>query len=277
MASTTESSIQNRDGFYKETYRFFDTLGRHRAGLIIVVALALGICLAGGVMMNRRAEKSETGLNALYLAQKGYETELKGVAGVSTPKPLAPRDPNAKEDAKAKAAREAEEKAYRAEEESASKKLDAVAFAPLDVDAKFPETVKRYRAIIEQYDGTRAAHEARLALGSLYFDHGEAAKATPLFQSSVSSAPGNAEKAMAHQALGYSLENEGKLQEAVAAYEKSAGYADGSLKGDVLLAAARCQTALKDVTKARSTYDQILSQLPNTDAAKAAESLKAKL
>jgi TolA-binding protein len=82
---------------------------------------------------------------------------------------------------------------------------------------------------------------------------------------------------MAYQSLGYSLENEGKTSEALSAYDKSAGYAEGSLKGDSLLAVARCHEAMKDSAKARSTYDQILSQLPNTDAAKTAEALKAKL
>jgi TolA-binding protein len=145
------------------------------------------------------------------------------------------------------------------------------------VDAKFPEAVKKYKDVIAQFDGTRAAHEARLALGTLYYNHGAPAEAVPLFQAAAGSATGSFEKSVALESWGYALENDGKYAEAITAFEKAANYAEGSVKGDSLLAIARCHEAMHDVAKARSTYDQILSQLPNTDAAKAAEGLKAKL
>jgi tetratricopeptide (TPR) repeat protein len=238
--------------------------------LIAMIAL-VGICLAAGLLMNRRTERSGTALNALYGAQKAYETELKTAAGVKTSKPPAIDE---KADPKA---REAAEKALRAEEEIHGKRMDELAFSKLDVDAKFPEAVKKYRAVIADFDGTRAAQEARMGLGTLYFNHGEPAKAATLFQAAVSSASGNAEKAMAYQSWGYALENDGKASEALTAFDKAGGYAEGAVKGDALLSVARNYEAMHDAAKARSTYDQILSQLPNTDAAKTAEALKAKL
>lgn len=264
MASPTDTAtgtgLRNRDGFFKETYRFFDALKSHRGAMIVAIIVLAGICLAAGLWVSRRAEKSGSGLNALYVAQKAYETELKALAGVKTTQPS-----------------QIDEKALRAEAEISGKRMDELAFSKLDVDAKFPDTVKKYRAVIADFDGTRAAHEARMALGALYFNHGESAKAVPLFQAAVSSANGNAEKAMAYQSWGYAHENDGKPNEAITAFDRAAGYSEGAIKGNALLSVARNYEATRDVAKARSIYDQILSQLPNTDAAKTAETLKAKL
>jgi tetratricopeptide (TPR) repeat protein len=267
--SVDKAKLKNRDEFFVSTYRFFDGLGKHSRGVAVAVVLLVGIGVAGGLMANRHQGKSEEGKNALFLAQKAYEAELKSVAGVKAPAPAAEsKDPKAQAEA---------QKAQRAQEEASAKKLDDVAYQKLDVDAKFPESVKKYNDVIHQYAGTRAAHEARMALGTLYFNHGDPAKATPLFEAATGSASGSFEKSLALQSWGYALENSAKHAEAVSAYEKALNLGEAGIKGDLMLAIARCQEAMHDAAKARSTYDQILTQLPNTDAAKTAEALKAKL
>lgn len=269
-----EKNLRGRDEFFKETYRFFDALGRHRNMVFIASIALVAACVVGGVMANRFQAKSDAGRDALFLAVKAYDTEIKSLAGVKPPVVEAETAAKEGKDAKAK---EAADKAKHAEDEAASKRMDDLAFSKLDVDAKFPDAVKKYRAVITDYTGTRAAHEARMALGTLYFNHGEAAKAAPIFQSAVDGAPGSFEKGLALQSWGYALENDGKFAEAITAYEKALNYGEGGIKGDSWLAIARCQQAMHDVAKARSTYDQILSQLPNSEAAKSAEALKAKL
>jgi tetratricopeptide (TPR) repeat protein len=295
MASTSDSNthynpnvLRGRDGFFSSVYRFFDALSKHRGAMAGAIVGVVVVGVAVGVTLNRKEEQGEAGKNALFLAQKAYETEMKTVAGVKelppAKPPVAAKDGKDAKDANAskaqQAASEAADKARAEQEKANSKLLEDTMFAKLDVDAKFPETIKKYKGVIDQYGGTRAGFEARMALGSLYYNHGEAGKAIAPLQAATESAPGSFEKSLAFSALGYANENAGKPQEAVAAYEKALGAAGAqaeAVKGDLLLAIARSYEALKDSAKARSTYDRIISELPNSDAAKTAESLKTQL
>jgi TolA-binding protein len=276
-AQATANNLRNRDDFFKETYRFFDALGRHRALVVVAATVLVVACVAGGIAANRHEAKSEAGRDALFLAVKASETELKSLAGVKLPGVEAPAKEGVEETPEEAKAKAAADKAKRAEDEAAGKKMEELAFSKLNVDEKFQGSVLKFRDVIAKFDGTRAAHEARMALGTLYFNHGEPAKAAPLFQDAGTSASGSFEKTLALQSWGYALENSGKYAEAVPAYEKALNYGEGSIKGDIWLAIARCQEAMHDAAKARSTYDQIISLLPTSDAAKTAESLKAKL
>ena len=67
------------------------------------------------------------------------------------------------------------------------------------------------------------------------------------------------------------------LKKMNAVFQKALELGEGSLKGDLLMAIARCQETLHDSSKARSIYDRILSELPNTEYAKAADINKAQL
>lgn len=284
--SSREKSLRGRDEFYKETYRFFDALGRHRTAVVVGAAVLVIGGVAGGIIANHREERAEAGRSALYLAQKSFETTLKDMAGYKAPPPEADgakdkdADAAAKpeaEDPKAKAAKEAAAKARQAEEQAVEKKAEELTFSKMDVDAKFGDAIKKFQDVIAKFDGTRAAHEARMTLGTLYFNHGEPAKAAPLFEAAAKSAPNAFDKSMAYQSWGYALENDGKPADALSAYEKALNYSEGSIKGDCWLGIARCQVAMHDAAKARSTYDQIITQLPSTEASKTAEALKAKL
>lgn len=266
MANPTDSNahfdpkvLKGKDDFFTAVYRFFDGLGKHTAVLAIVIGLVMVLGVVGGLMANRHEAKSGEAKSALFLAQKAYDTEMKSLAGIKAP------------------AAGADEKAKAAEEAASSKRLDELSLQKFDVEAKLPTTVAKYKEVITQFGGTRAAHEARMGLGDLYFNHGDAAKAIPFYKEGADSAPGNFEKSLALSALGYAYENSGKPNDAVAAFEKALNLGEAGIKGDVLLAIARSQVALHDTAKARSTYDQIISQLPNTESAKMAEALKAKL
>ena len=267
MASTPESNVhfdpsvlRNRDDFFSTVYRFFDGLSQHKAAMAVVIGLAIAGGVGGALLMSRHDAQSEAGKNALFIAQKAFDDEMKSLAGVKKPEATAEPKKESKD-----------------VEAAAAKRLEDQAYAPLDVDARFPNTVQKFKAVISQYSGTRAGYEARMNLASIYFDHGRAAQALPLLTEAVNAAPGGFEKALALSAVGYSQENLGKHAEALLAFEKALNIGEAGIKGDLLLAIARCHEALHDTAKARSTYDRILAELPTTDAAKTAETLKAQL
>jgi len=201
-------SVKRPDGFLSSVSRIFNSLASRSAGLVIAGIGILFMCLAVGFYMNHRDARASRANNALFLAEKAFESEMK------KQEPSVPS-----------------EKAQ--DQKNQKNQGDGIAFKKLDVDRHFPETVKKFVEVSQNFNGTRAASDAQMKLGALYFDHGDFAKALEL--------------------------------------------GEGSLKGDLLMAIARCQETLHDSSKARSIYDRILSELPNTEYAKAADINKAQL
>lgn len=152
-----------------------------------------------------------------------------------------------------------------------------LSFQKLDVNTVFKQTVKQYADVATQFPRTRAGFEAQVALGSLYLQHGQAAEATPWFEKGLKAAPNSLEKAALLANLGYSFENQQKWKEALESYQKGLNQGEATWKSELLLGIARCLEQLKDINQARSTYDQITIQLPNTEAAHFAEARKAQL
>ena len=237
---------------------FFNELSKHTNALAVAVGVAVVIGFIGVYVNSRQDAKSDTAKDSLYLANQMIEKKLTALAEAA--KPAAPE--TAKDKAPAK---------------PAPANSNMVAYKRLDVDTELADGVRALKNVAEKFSGTRAAFDARLQLGDLYYRHGQADKAVPLYQKAVETSPGPFQKGLALSSLGYALENSGKLSEAVQTFEKAIGLGEASLKGDLLLAVARCQEGLHDTAKARSTYDQIVSQLPNTEYSRSAQTLKAKL
>jgi len=263
MSSTFSSSsttldrkaLKRPDGFMSALTAAFDKIASRSNIFVIVVAGLLGLGLLGAFFMNRLEARSDSARNALFLATQSMRTELKAISDLEKPK-AAPVDdkktPNTAPDA-------------------------GVAFKKFDVDAKLPETVKKLKDIDQNFGRTRSAFEARLKLGDLYFNHGEFSKALPWYEKAVGSATGNFEKTLALSSLGYANESLEKPADALQAFQKAVNLGEGSLKGDLLLGVARSYEAVHDSAKARSTYDKILVELPNTEYAKSAEVFKGQL
>jgi tetratricopeptide (TPR) repeat protein len=247
-------SLKKPDGFLAAISRFFSQIAQHTNVFIIVIAVLIGVGIIAGYWMNHLESKSDDARNALFLAEKAIETETKALAALE--KPAVPADP------KKKAA---------TPESPDPSALEAISYKKLDVDQKFPDAVKKLKAVDDQFSGTRAAHEARLKLATLYYDHGEFAKALPWYEKAAGSAPGNFEKALALSSVGYTYENLAKPNEAIHSYQKALNLGEGGLKGELLLGMARSYEALHDTAKARSTYDRIVTELPNTEHSKTAE------
>jgi len=248
MSSSTKNSSYSPNSENSTGSSFLDALLAKPMALISVVLALIVIAAVFVGIRNQKEEKSQAASNALFHAQRSYENEMKAyAASVAPPKTPAPSP-------------------------------DSALFKKTDVEAKFPETIKGYQAVVDQYPGTRAAFESLLAMGALYSNHGEPQKAVSWLQKASDMAPSSNDRAEASFALGYALEGSGKYTDAIQAYEKAMSATSAGApvaKGDLLLAIARNQELSGDKVKARETYDQIIKQFPNSDQAHAAESLKA--
>ena len=265
MSSTAKSQSDN---FMTAISQFFEGLVK-RSKLVAISALILVIlAVIGAYVMSRQDSKMDASRNALYAATKAYEVELKAVATANAP---AAAQAEVKTDTKVDKDKKAEE----ARAEAAN--LDAVRFKKLDVDAKFPEALKKFRAVADEYPGTRTAFEAELGAADLYYRHGESAKAVDWYQKAVSSAPDSLGKALALTSLGYAQENSGKCPDALGTYQKALNVGEVSIKSDVMMSMARCYEAANDATRARATYEQVIKDFPGSDASKSAELFKSQL
>lgn len=240
------------DAFVDAISALFEALAKNTRLFAVSVGILLAVGLLAATLMNRREVTSGKARNDFFLAQKELESALKALA----PAPVTPP-------AGSKATT------------PASPALPL--FEKMDVNAKLGVPVKKLESVTVEYPKTRSAQEARILLGHLYMSHGEASHAVQWFEKAVDSASTPFEKAMALMALGSSHESAGQLKESQQAYERALNLGEASMKGDILLALGRTFEGLKDAAKARSTYDQIISQLPNTEHAKYAEIFKSKL
>jgi tetratricopeptide (TPR) repeat protein len=258
MSSSTNGSSYSPNSHESSGSSFFDALVAKPIALVTVLLAILVIAAVFVGMRNSKEAKTQAAGNALFHAQRSYENEMKAFAASVAPAPPAANEKGAK-DKKAAAAPSPE----------------SVLFTKTDVDAKFPETLKGYKAVVDQYSGTRAAFEALLAMGALYSNHGEPAKAVSWLQKATESAPSSADRAEAYFSLGYALEGSGKYSEAVQAYQNAMSAGEPVAKADLLLAIARNQDLMGDKAKSGATYDQIIKEYPNSDQAHTAVSLKA--
>jgi tetratricopeptide (TPR) repeat protein len=267
MSSTSSSSthinrksLKRPDRLLKALTGAFDKVSSKSNVVVLALLGLLGLAVAVGLFMNHLEAQADSARNALFLAGQSLTQELKSISDAEKPK--TPVVANLKDPKKPATPPVAE---------------TPITFKKLDVDTQLPEAVKKLKDIDHEFGRRRAAFEARLKLGDLYFNHGETAKALPWYEKAVSSAPGKFEKALALSSLGYTYENLEKPTDALQTYQKAANLGEGSLKGDLLMGVARSYEAAKDSAKARSTYDKILTELPNTEYAKNAELYKNQL
>jgi tetratricopeptide (TPR) repeat protein len=198
---------------------------RSPALIVGVVIVLLGI--TGAVVANTSIQDSRmaSANDMLFQARKSLETEQKAL--VETATPSAAPSPGTSGAKAPKATADAADTA-------------GIEFKKVDVAAKFPESLKKFQAVIDSYPSTRAAFEARFAVGSLYFDHGDAVHAQEWFQKASDNAPNSADRAFALQSVGYSLENQGKKTDAIQIYKKALEQNNGELKADLDASIARC-------------------------------------
>jgi tetratricopeptide (TPR) repeat protein len=275
MSSTISSSADRKalkrpDSFSASLHGFFDYVANNANVFVAGVAALLLIGLMAAFFINRTGARSEVASDALYLAEKALNIEIKSISDLAQPS-TAPATA-------AKTNGDGSKKTGVGDTEAlAAEAREKLRYQKMDVDAKLPHAVQKLKEVEQSYAGTRPAFEARLKLGDLYYNHGDYSKSLPWFQKAVDSSPGKLEKALALSSLGYTYENLSQHNEAIQAYQKANSLGQPTVKGDLLLGIARCYEALHDSVKARSTYDQILTELPNTEFSKSAELYKNQL
>jgi TolA-binding protein len=259
-------SLKKPDEFLTATTGIFDSIAKNTRMLMIALAGIVAVIALGSYIHSRNESRSLAANNAMFLAEKSLEKEMKALAKANAPA-AAPKltAADSKNDKNAKPA-------------EAEPDVEAVLFKKVDVDTQFPEAVSKLKEIAENFKGTRSAFEAQLTLGRLYFDHQQSEKALPWLIHALGSAPNSNEKMIAQLAVGHVQESLGKYDDAARDYEAVVKASpQGTLKADVLLSLARTQELLHDSEKAKGLYDQIITQMPGTEYAKTAELLKAQL
>lgn len=256
--STGSSAPKGSDEFTSNVSDFFDAIAQRWQLVVAAAVLIVIACAATVFVMNKKEEKVDQGRNALFLAQKSIDEQMKKISEtlVSSTK----TDIADKKTGKTPAA-----------------DPEAAAFVQFDVDAKLGEQVKMLEAVAQDYPHTRPCYEAMMLLGKLYLDHGNPSSAATWFQKSTQEAPIALDRALAWSSVGYANENAMKYKDAIDAFDHALAEGEGTIKGDVLMGKARSYEALHDSTQAKTVYDQIISQLPGTEYAKNAQSFKARV
>ena len=268
--SNHRKSLKRPDEFMAALTAFFDKLAENSKAVVAILGVFFAFGLGATLLYNARESKVGVARDALFSARQSVDKALTAIAVAEAP--VVPVKALNIKDATKDVTKDAKD--AKAPPKPAPPDAAAVAHKRLDVDAKLAEGVTKLKAVITDYKGTRPSFDAALVLGDLYFDHGDAAKAVPWYQAAADQAPANFEKAMAIYSLAYAFESAGKYPEALQSYEKSMNLGEPGMKGDLLLAMARTHAQAHDTAKARTVYDQILSQLPNTEYSRSAEMLK---
>ena len=261
LTSDQRKALKRPDEFVTVATGLFDRLAGNGKALLAGVIVLLLIGAGGTVAYQMREKKLEDSRNAFFQAQKALEDELK-TAMAALPKPAAPAKPT---------------KPGETTPPPAAPSPEEILYKKLNPATTFPKAIAAYQKVVADFSGTRVAFESQVALGNLYLRHGEPSEAAQWLRKAAASAPSASDQGMAWMGVGAAEESLGKFKEAGDAYRSAQNSGDATVRGQALLATARVFEATKDIAQARATYDQILSQMAGTEAAKAAETAKALL
>jgi predicted negative regulator of RcsB-dependent stress response len=135
----------------------------------------------------------------------------------------------------------------------------------------YPLAASELSQIVENYSGTRAAHEAHILLARVRLQQGQAQQAIELLKRYAPNADA-AFRAQAFGLLGAAYENVGHPKEAAEAYQQAADAAQlPFLSAQFLADAGRAWVAAGDSAKAVQAYRTILAQSDSVAMLVAAE------
>lgn len=255
--------LKKPDPFSVVVRQSFENLRKRQKTILSLLVLLLVLGFGIAIMLTQKAAREARGKDALFQARLNLEKELNTLV-------------------EAESSSQAEVPAVqkissRANEPSKQTDRLKIIYKKLDVKKYFTQSVKSLEEVITNYSDTRAALDAMLILGDLYFEHGESEKAEPHYQAAADSISAPLEKALVLLALGYTYENSKKLKEALDVFQRAFNLGQEGLKGELWLAMARVHEAQGQKDKAKEIYQKIISQIPNTEYANTAESQQASL
>lgn len=258
-------SLASGDVLSDSMTRIATVASKQRKLVIVTGVILLAAALAASLYLAKRNTFRSQGAEALFKARTKVSAELTAIADAMKPAAAPAKiDPKTKKPIAAPAPA-----------------APAIDFVKFDVDAKLKEGVPALTKVAEDFAGTLAGFDAKMQLGSLYYDHAEnpAAyeKALHWFESAASAAPGADQSAAALYNVGYAQEALGRCADAVKTFDRAVNAGSGPFLGEILTGKARCQEATGDKAGAKATYESIVKQLPGSEAAKLAETKKAAL
>jgi len=145
-------------------------------------------------------------------------------------------------------------------EEIASRELQGARFA--FENQNMPLAASELAKVVENYDGTNAAEEARLLLANVRLLQGQPQQAVAVLQTWAAGA-GQAFRSQAYGLLGAANENLGRFRDAAQAYEKAseAGRLDFQ-RAQFLSDAGRAWTSAADTSRAVAAYRRLVKDFP---------------
>lgn len=269
MANPISGSSVSNDVISDSMTRIATTASKQKKLVAVAAVLLLATTLAASLYLSKRNAFRSQASEALFKARQTLSTETKTYAESLKPAEKKVELKEIKKDTKA----------------AAPKKLEAplpnIEFAKFDVDSLLKAGVAALEKVAEGFPGTQPGFDAKMQLGSLYFDHAANAsafgKASLWFEAATLSAPTNELSISALYNLAYAQEALGRCADSVKTFDRALNSGSGPLLGELLRGKARCQETLGDKAAAKATYENMIKLLPNTEASKFAEMKKASL
>jgi tetratricopeptide (TPR) repeat protein len=124
---------------------------------------------------------------------------------------------------------------------------------------KKPEVAERaFQKVIDAHKGTRAAFEAELQAGDAWMDAANYDKAVGHYQKAGDESSDSFSKLLSIYNVGIARESQGKMEDAVKAYEQALAISGSDfLRPEILMAQARCYEALNQGAKAIEIYKTV--------------------
>ncbi|OFZ80129.1 MAG: hypothetical protein A2583_16270 [Bdellovibrionales bacterium RIFOXYD1_FULL_53_11] len=243
-------TLKKPDEFTTKVKSLFDLMADHSRKILFLLGIVFVAAFVFALLSSRSNTRNEEAKGSLFQAKQALDKELAVIASAEAPA---------------------------MQKKSAQPSPELVAFKHFDVNAKLAGSVGKLKTVIKQYEGTKAALDARMTLGDLYFNHGQYAASIEWYQQAADKASGTSDRAMALLGWGYALENSKQINNAIAVYERALNTGDGMIKGDSMLSLARCFELANDKNRAKLMYERIISQLPDSPHQRTAEDLKSRI
>jgi tetratricopeptide (TPR) repeat protein len=125
--------------------------------------------------------------------------------------------------------------------------------------------IKKLEEIGKDFSGTKAAFDAQVTVGHLYYQKKDYNRAAVAYQTALDK--GNFPQVfrpLIQESLGYALEQKGDLQQAAKVFSEITGSKETLLKEDVFLSLARVYEKMKKTAEAKSTYQAFLKSFPKS-------------
>jgi tetratricopeptide (TPR) repeat protein len=262
------SSSGSNDLISDSMTRLATTASKQRKLVLVAAVIFVAAALAASLYLTKRNAFRAQGSEALFKARQTLNDEMKAVAQAMKPAaPAAKVDPKKAKDAKAPA-------------EAAASAAD-IQYSKFEVDEKLKGGVAALERVADEFGSTMAGFDARMQLGSLYYDHATSPaayeKAAQWFEKASASAPSREQGASALYSLGYAQESLGRCGDAVKTFDRALASGASYVLGDLLRAQGRCYVTLGDKENAKRSYDRLIKEMPNSDDSRFAESRKAAL